>query len=68
MTLKKGQDHKIWYELVDPNQCHNNAKLQKKLRVNSVLKKPTINFLPNQKTRQFYSLKYVRESGTAVYS
>ena len=32
MTLKKGQDHKIWYELVDPNQCHNNAKLQKTSR------------------------------------
>ena len=35
VTLNQSQIHKIWYELVDPKQCHNNAKFEK-LRLNSV--------------------------------
>ena len=35
VTLKQGQGHQTWYELVDPKQCHNNPKMEK-LCVNSV--------------------------------
>ena len=29
VTLKQGQGHQTWYELVDPKQGSNNAKLEK---------------------------------------
>ena len=35
VTLQQNLGHQIWYELVDPKQCHNNAKFEK-LRLNSV--------------------------------
>ena len=29
VTLKQGQSHKIWYELVDPKQAYNHTKFEK---------------------------------------
>ena len=31
VTLKQGQDHQIWHELVDPKQGYNSAKFEKPL-------------------------------------
>ena len=28
VTLKQGQSHQTWYELVDPKQGYNNAKFE----------------------------------------
>ena len=41
MTLKQGQGHQTWYELVDPKQGYNNAKFEKP-RLNSVHEKSTM--------------------------
>ena len=38
VTLKQGQGHQTWYELVDPSQGYNNAKFEKP-HLNSVYEK-----------------------------
>ena len=38
VTLKQGQDHQTWYELVDPKQGHNDIKFEKPC-LKSVLEK-----------------------------
>ena len=37
VTLKQGQGHQTWYDLVDPKQSYNNAKFEKP-HLNSVCK------------------------------
>ena len=37
-TLKQGQGHQTWYELVDPKQGKKNAKLEK----------PRLNYVPER--------------------
>ena len=40
VTLKQGQGHQTWYELVDPKQGCNNGKFEKPhLKLNSVQEK-----------------------------
>ena len=46
----KPQGHQTWYELIGPKQGYMDANFEKS-HLNSV-KKPTINFLSNQKTSQ----------------
>ena len=59
VTMKKGQDHETWYELLDPKQGYNQAEFERP-PLNSVppkKKKPTLKvFLSNQNT---YSFEYV---------
>ena len=59
---KQGQGHQTLYEVVDPKEEYNNAKI-KKPRLNSVHEKANDKVLPNQDTRQlkFLSLKYVQQ-------
>ena len=54
MTLKQGHGNQTWYELVDPKQGYNNAKLKNTGTVSA--EKPTTKFLSNQETRQLSPL------------
>ena len=51
VTLKQGQGHPTWYELLDLKQGHNHAKFVKPC-LNHVHKKATITVFVKQETRQ----------------
>ena len=56
VTLKQGQGHQTWYELVDPKQGTNHAKFGRSA-LNSLHKNQTLlKLLSNQKTCQLSPL------------
>ena len=60
MTLKQGQGHQTWYELVDPKQGYNNAKFEKP-RLNSVCEKVSDKVFVKSGNMTVISLEYVQK-------
>ena len=67
MTLKQGQGHKTWYELVDAKHSYNDAKFEKP-RLNSVREKANDKVFVKSGNTSVISVKYVQNSKTVVYS
>ena len=55
MTLRQGQGHQVWYELVDPKQGYNKAKFEKPC-LNSVCETAHAKVLSNQEMHQLSPL------------
>ena len=67
MTLKQGQGHQTWYELVDPKQGSNTAKFEKPC-LNSVGEKNKDKVSVKSGNMSIISLKYVQKSKIVMYS
>ena len=61
VTLKQGQGNQTWYELVDPKQGYNNAKLEK-CRLTSVREKADKKMFVKSGNTSIFSLEFVRKS------
>ena len=56
MTLKQGQGHQTWDELLDPEQDYNHAEFERP-PLNSVRQKANIKvYVKSEKKRQLYPL------------
>ena len=60
VTLKEGQGHQTWYELVDPKQDDNNVKFQKPC-LNSVCEKASDKVFVKSVNMWVISLEYVQK-------
>ena len=67
MTFNQGQSHQTWYELVDPKQGYNNAKLEKP-HLNCVCEKNNDKVFLKTGNTSIISFEYVRKSKMLVYS
>ena len=67
MTLKQGQGHKTWYELVDAKHSYNDAKFEKP-RLNSVREKANDKVFVKSGNTSVVSLEYVGKSVILVCS
>ena len=61
VTLKQGQSHQTWHELVDPKQGYNNAKFEKSC-ANSVHEKAIDKVFVKSGNASIISLEYMCES------
>ena len=61
VTLRQGQGHQTWYELVDPKQADNNAKVVKS-RLNSVREKADNKVFIKSGNMSIIFLEYMRKS------
>ena len=59
VTLKQGQGHQTWYELVDPKQGYDNGKFEK-LCLNSVCEKANNKVFVKSGNTSIISLENVR--------
>ena len=66
VTLKQGQGHQTWFELVDPRQGYNNAKFEKP-SLNSVFEKANDTVFVKSGNMSIISLKYVRKKKLVQY-
>ena len=67
VTLKEGEDHQTWYDVVNPKQGYNNTRFEKP-HLNSVCEKANDNVSVKSGDTLMLSLEYVRMSKIAVYS
>ena len=66
MTLKQGQDHQTWYELVNTKQGYNDAKL-KKTNLNSIHENTNYQVFVKSGNMSIISLVYVQKWKIVVY-
>ena len=67
VTLKKGQGHQTWYELIDPKHGYNNAKFEKSC-LNRICEKANDKVFVKSGNLSIISLEYVWNSEIVVYS
>ena len=66
MTLKQGQGHQTWYELVDPNEVIIMQSLKNLVKTVSAKKLP-IKFLSNQETCHLSPLNMWEVKNSGVF-